>query len=146
MIGVIHKIATTLSLSLSLSCSQAASQAAFSSGSPRPRTNHSGWAFFSSEMRLYARKEDIGKLYDKSCISGKFNKFASFNRAARRYHGKRVRVTGFLLGTEAYWSANPFGATIENYCNGDQILIAETIVADPEPTRALRRSGRKAGR
>ena len=135
-----------LALGLILACAPVSSQTAPATASPSPRVTLTGWVVLGCELRLYERKEDVGKLYDRSCVSGKFDRMAGFDRAARRYGGKHVRITGFLIATDVYWSRNPFGATIENYCDGHHILIAETIAGEPEPPGTPRRARPRTGR
>jgi hypothetical protein len=92
-----------------------------------------GWINFRGEFLLYPRQEDIGRTLDESCTSGTFARIADFKAAARRFEGKRVRLTGRLLPADSYFNDSGLGQRIENYCGSRQVLIATGISAAPLP-------------
>lgn len=96
-----------------------------------PSSRLVGWITFNSELQIYARREDIGRKYDRLCISGRFATLRQQRSAASRFQGKKVVITGTLLNADQYMTAHEFDPLVENYCASDQILIARTIEISP---------------
>ena len=84
---------------------------------------------------LYARREDIGRTFDRSCVWGGFAHPARLKRAARRFESKQVRVYGTLVPAERYLSGADTAPDVENYCASDHILIVTDMVAVADDRR-----------
>ena len=86
-----------------------------------------GWVQAAGEVRIYARKEDLGKLYDASCISG-----AMVNRQtmSARLQNQHVSVYGTLVDAKEFdqMALHGINAGIENYCNSSNIAIITRII------------------
>lgn len=93
-------------------------------GSSRNQAEFSGWFQQAGEFRLYRRSEDLGKLYDRSCISGRILDRAK-QEQAEQHNGQRVIITGW---TAEYDQLTLEGAPfIENYCAARLVLYATDI-------------------
>ena len=90
-----------------------------------------GWITFAGEFQLYPKQEDVGRQYDRTCISGYFATKRQQIGAARAYDGKHVRVTGTLIPVAQYWSRTEVGSPVENYCDSASILVARSITILP---------------
>ena len=85
-----------------------------------------GWVQAAGEVRIYARKEDLGKLYDGSCISGAM----MYGRTMHaRLQNQYVSVYGTFLDVEKLHEMTLQGISIgvENYCNSSKIAIITRI-------------------
>ena len=89
-----------------------------------------GWITFRGEFLLYPRREDIGRTFDETCVSGTFARRQQYAAAARRFEGKHVRIQGTLLPADHYFSETGLGQPIENYCASKQVLIATGIAGE----------------
>jgi hypothetical protein len=85
-----------------------------------------GWVQAAGEVRIYSRKEDLGNLYDASCISG-----VMVNRQTMpdRLQNKRVAVYGSFIDAEQIYAKALQGITsgVENYCGSSTIAIITRI-------------------
>jgi diaminopimelate epimerase len=91
-----------------------------------------GWVQFAGELRIYPKREDMGKLYDKSCISGMMAAHATKN--VKKYNGRHVTVYGELVDWSSFeekigqgWSFRG----LENYCSSEKVAIISRIVETP---------------
>lgn len=93
-----------------------------------------GWIFLKGELRIYERKEDIGKLFDGSCISGILSRQLSRTDARDRFDGMRVRIRATDLGPDALGSNEGgfYYSSFENYCASSRILLVQRIIPNPE--------------
>lgn len=99
---------------------------------PRPQAaTFDGWITFSGEFQLYPKRENVGRLYDRTCISGYFRTKRQQIAAARRYAGKHVRIEGSLIPLSQYWSPAELGSPVENYCDSVNVLVARSITTLP---------------
>jgi hypothetical protein len=83
-----------------------------------------GWVQARGEVMIYFRKEDVGHLFDGSCMSGKMS---GHNPAMpKKYQNQHVRVYGVLLSwAELYDRLKRFGENsgVENYCASADIAL-----------------------
>jgi len=89
-----------------------------------------GWVQAAGEVRIYSRKEDLGKLYDASCVSGVIVKGQTL---PSRLQNRHVSVYGMLVDVEQFNQMALKGITagIGNYCNSSKIAIITRIVETP---------------
>ena len=87
-----------------------------------------GWAQAAGEIRIYARREDLGKLYDRTCVSGVMSRSRTLPPAMRNRY---VAVYGAWISADELYEMTLRGVSIgaENYCAGERLFVAERIVA-----------------
>lgn len=90
----------------------------------RNRVSVRGWFDFHREFALYAHREDLGRNFDKSCVSGRFVR-PDLEKSGQDFQGKRVEVIGFYTKTrDLPPEAAPF---VENYCDGDYVIYGTEV-------------------
>ena len=85
-----------------------------------------GWVQAAGEIRIYTQKEDLGRLYDGSCISGTMTNGRAMPSRLQNQH---VSVYGTLMDAEKLHEMTLQGISIgvENYCNSSKIAIITRI-------------------
>jgi hypothetical protein len=85
-----------------------------------------GWVQAAGEVRIYSRKEDLGNLYDGSCISGVM---VNGQTLPDRLQNRRVSVYGSFIEAEHIYAKALQGITagVENYCGSSKIAIITRI-------------------
>jgi hypothetical protein len=91
-----------------------------------------GWVQAAGEVRIYARKADLGKLYDGSCISGLMTHGRTM---PKKFANRHVAVYGTLVDSKEFDEMTlQFIITgVENYCNSPEIAIITRIVPVNDP-------------
>ena len=89
-----------------------------------------GWVQSAGEVRIYPRKEDLGKLYDMVCVSGVMS---NGRLMPSRFRNQHVSVYGILVDADAFYQQALNGATagVENYCNSSKIAVITRMVKVP---------------
>jgi len=87
-----------------------------------------GWAQAAGEIRVYARREDLGNLYDRTCVSGVMSRSRTLPLAMNDQY---VAVYGTWISAAELNAMTLRGESVgaENYCAGERLFIAERIVA-----------------
>jgi hypothetical protein len=114
----------TLALAISGSTSTACGQSDRGIGE---RPVAVGWVQAAGEIRIYSRMEDLGNLYDGSCISGVM---VNGQTLPDRLQNKHVWVYGTLVEAKDFYDRTAKGVTsgVENYCASLKIAIITRIV------------------
>jgi hypothetical protein len=92
-----------------------------------------GWVEAAGEVRIYPRQGDLGRLYDKSCISGVMTQRRT---RPRQFSRQYVRAYGILIDRSEVdnMAAHLSSIGVENDCNSDQIaIISRLVLAAPPP-------------
>jgi hypothetical protein len=86
-----------------------------------------GWVQAAGEIFIYARRADLGNLYDGSCISGVM---AHGRKFPKSLNGHYVRVYGRLMDVKELDDLVSRGISIgvETYCNSPKIAIITRLV------------------
>lgn len=86
-----------------------------------------GWVQADGEVRIYANKADLGKLYDGSCISGTMSRGRTM---PKRFQNHLVRVYGTFISREELddMALRAISIGVENYCASDKIAIITRMV------------------
>jgi hypothetical protein len=90
-----------------------------------------GWVQSAGEIRIYAHKSDLGKLYDGSCISGVMSDRRTM---PKKFKNRHVLVYGTLIAARELHDMTLHGYSIgvENYCNSNKIAIISLLVLDED--------------
>jgi len=86
-----------------------------------------GWAQAAGEIRIYERRQDLGHLYDQTCVSGVMTRSRTLPLNMRNRY---VAVYGTWISAAALSERTARFESIgaENYCGGERLFIAERIV------------------
>jgi hypothetical protein len=123
------KVKSWIWLGLVAGCLGQALRPAYSQGASSERLIAVGWVQAAGEIFIYARKSDLGRLYDGSCISGVMTNRRTLPKKLNNHH---VRVYGRLMDSKELDDLVVQGISlgVENYCNSAKIAIITRIVED----------------
>jgi hypothetical protein len=87
-----------------------------------------GWVQAAGEIRVYARREDLGNLYDRTCVSGVMARSRTLPLPMNNHY---VAVYGTWISADELNAMALRGESVgaKNYCSGERLFIAERIVA-----------------
>jgi len=118
----------TLWFAAALTC---CTTAGHSDAAPKEQLIAVGWVQAAGEIRIYAHSSDLGKLYDRSCISGLMTEGRTL---PPEFQNRRMTVYGTLVDAKEIdkFALHAISVGVENYCNSPKIaIITRLVVADP---------------
>jgi hypothetical protein len=91
-----------------------------------------GWIQAAGEVRIYARHDDLGRLFDGSCVSGAMTRRRTLPDNLQNQY---VAIYGSWISANelAKMAANLESIGVENYCSSPRIALIERVVLLKSP-------------